>query len=315
MKTLVWIFMAGLCLAASPLYTQDVETQLAGNSASQGFTVKTNSSINLFTIRGDGTIGIGTATPTAGFDVKQSGTLHAGYFHIDNVTSSSDAIFAESKSTDNFSDAVRALAVGGRALFCQNSGTVATADLKNNGSGRAILATNNSPTSPTITAVNDNASPGAPLLAAHGTLGQAFVVDREGDVSATGTVTADAFTATTTLNTGTPAVGRMYRDNVVYVWGKVKADGTFSGQSFGIQSVTRNTDTTYTITFKTTFASIDDYAVVVSPVNNATFEIATPLPQSANSVKVKIHYVSFSPSNIIRRDFYDDFFIIVTGRP
>jgi hypothetical protein len=53
----------------------------------------------------------------------------------------------------------------------------------------------------------------------------------------------------------------------------------------------------------------------VSPLNNASFEIATPLAVSANSVKVKIQSITISPTNVVRKDVYDDFYIIVTGRP
>ncbi|MBL0174490.1 MAG: hypothetical protein IPP94_04340 [Ignavibacteria bacterium] len=50
-------------------------------------------------------------------------------------------------------------------------------------------------------------------------------------------------------------------------------------------------------------------------MNNGNFEIASPLPLSANSVKVKLHQLTISSNNVLMTDIYDDFFIIVTGRP
>jgi trimeric autotransporter adhesin len=52
-------------LLTSISFAQDIESKLSGNTAAQGFTVKSNSGTNLFTIRGDGKVGIGTLSPDA----------------------------------------------------------------------------------------------------------------------------------------------------------------------------------------------------------------------------------------------------------
>ncbi|MBL0174489.1 MAG: hypothetical protein IPP94_04335 [Ignavibacteria bacterium] len=52
-------------------------------------------------------------------------------------------------------------------------------------------------------------------------------------------MSADYFKATTSLDAGTPVAGTTYKDNIVYVWGRIAADGSFSGQSYGVSSVTK----------------------------------------------------------------------------
>jgi trimeric autotransporter adhesin len=52
-----------LLLAAGIASAQDVESKLSGNTSSQGFTVKSNAGSALLTVRGDGRVAVGTATP------------------------------------------------------------------------------------------------------------------------------------------------------------------------------------------------------------------------------------------------------------
>jgi hypothetical protein len=51
----------------------------------------------------------------------------------------------------------------------------------------------------------------------------------------------------------------------------------------------------------------------VKPVNNATFEITTPLVLIADRAILKIQSIATLTSNFIRKDMYDDCFIIVAG--
>jgi hypothetical protein len=67
MKTICTLF--ALICAASFLSAQDIESKLSGNASTQGFTVKNNAGNPLFTIRGDGSVGIDTATPAANLHV------------------------------------------------------------------------------------------------------------------------------------------------------------------------------------------------------------------------------------------------------
>ncbi|MBW1898140.1 MAG: tail fiber domain-containing protein, partial [Deltaproteobacteria bacterium] len=48
---------------------QEVEVTLSGNTTAQGFSVLDNSSNNLFRVRGDGSVGFGTATPLGIFNI------------------------------------------------------------------------------------------------------------------------------------------------------------------------------------------------------------------------------------------------------
>ncbi|MFZ1730450.1 MAG: tail fiber domain-containing protein [Bacteroidota bacterium] len=65
MKRTLGILACALLLTVIPLRAQDIVSQLSGNSSSQGFTVKNNANTSLFTVRGDGNVGIGTTTPSA----------------------------------------------------------------------------------------------------------------------------------------------------------------------------------------------------------------------------------------------------------
>ena len=56
------------------LFSQDIEVTLSGSTSSQGFAVKNSSGNTLFRIRGDGTTGFGTATPTGMFDILGGST-------------------------------------------------------------------------------------------------------------------------------------------------------------------------------------------------------------------------------------------------
>jgi len=70
-----------IAVTVLPAAAQDIESKLSGNTATQGFTVKDNSSVNIFTVRGDGKVGIGTATPTANLHVSGlNGILSTGTF-------------------------------------------------------------------------------------------------------------------------------------------------------------------------------------------------------------------------------------------
>ncbi|MBN1447104.1 MAG: hypothetical protein JXA28_04175, partial [Bacteroidetes bacterium] len=69
MKALVCIAVAGFCLVTSTLHAQDIEARLAGSATSYGFSVLDNNRLQLFTVRGNGRVGIGTVTPDASLHV------------------------------------------------------------------------------------------------------------------------------------------------------------------------------------------------------------------------------------------------------
>jgi trimeric autotransporter adhesin len=54
---------------------QDIEAKLSGSTTTQGFTVKDNSATSLFTVRGDGRVGVGAALPSAQLHVAGTGGL------------------------------------------------------------------------------------------------------------------------------------------------------------------------------------------------------------------------------------------------
>ncbi|MBL0174486.1 MAG: hypothetical protein IPP94_04320 [Ignavibacteria bacterium] len=252
-----------------------------------------------------------------GLELRQDGAGKAAYFHIENTTSAENALFAETKSTNVLSDAIQATANDGRAINATSTATGKyTIYSENSGGSGAIWAAASTTAYPTLRVDNDNTTANAKVMQGFSSLGSIFVVDREGDVDAEGGMTADVFTARNSWISGEPTTGRVYTNNIVYAWGRVTAAGSATGNSFGIASVTRNTgDSSYTVVFNKSFVSQDDYAVAVTPVVAGNFEVAGVNNESANSCKVRIQLLSKTGSNLNMRRYFDDFYIIVTGKP
>ncbi len=60
-----FLLLSGLLAHFSVSSAQDIEAKLPGSTGTQGFTVKDNSGTSLFTVRGDGKVGINRVAPTA----------------------------------------------------------------------------------------------------------------------------------------------------------------------------------------------------------------------------------------------------------
>jgi len=92
MKT-IYICFSILLSTSFLIHAQEVEVTLSGNTTAQGFSVLDNSSNTLFRVRGDGSVGVGTATPAGIFDI------------IGGIISSGDArgINILAQSTDDLS--------------------------------------------------------------------------------------------------------------------------------------------------------------------------------------------------------------------
>jgi hypothetical protein len=60
------------------LYAQQITATLSGNTSTQAFSVLNNSSLNLFSVRGNGNVGIGTTNPQAKFELVGSDALING---------------------------------------------------------------------------------------------------------------------------------------------------------------------------------------------------------------------------------------------
>ncbi|MBL0175194.1 MAG: hypothetical protein IPP94_08035 [Ignavibacteria bacterium] len=58
-----------LLLGSAPLIAQDIESQLSGNSASEGFSIKKNDGSTVLTVRGNGRVGINQTTPQTALHV------------------------------------------------------------------------------------------------------------------------------------------------------------------------------------------------------------------------------------------------------
>ena len=69
MKQLLILFI-GACLCTAALPAQDIESTLGGSTSSQGFTIKDGTGSTLFRLSGDGSLGIGTTSPLAKFNLS-----------------------------------------------------------------------------------------------------------------------------------------------------------------------------------------------------------------------------------------------------
>jgi uncharacterized coiled-coil protein SlyX len=218
MKTVACTLMCIMMLAATPLGAQDIQSKLSGTTATQGFTVKDGAGTPLFTIRGDGKVGIGTTTPTDRLNVN---------------TSSEDGVVSHTSATDRkavvgYSDAAVGYGVWGHhsttlnhgilgghffgvrgeshsdhpgiiANATHTSGTTAhglqafssspnayavVADNSSNGFG--ILGKTNASDKPAITGQNVSTSPSAPILLLVDGTSMKMKVDNDGGFVVTG---------------------------------------------------------------------------------------------------------------------------------
>lgn len=82
----IFTISVGMMFMCAAARAQDIETKLSGNSATQGFTVKSNTGNPLFTVRGGGHAGIGTEAPTANLHVSGiDGFLVTGTYNSGSI--------------------------------------------------------------------------------------------------------------------------------------------------------------------------------------------------------------------------------------
>lgn len=248
------------------------------------------------------------STGTA-LDLRQDGTGMAAYFHIENTTTSQNAVTAESKSTSSNSDAFQAKAVGGRAFYgtsASGSGTSTVFSQNTNATGGGAYYGASAGTYPTLLLRNMNAGSNNHIIEAAKSATTVFTVDTEGDLDATGRIQGDYLLTTTNLGSGTPAAGGLYRDNVLCAWARVSASGSIVS-SFGISSVTKTSTGTYQVNFSNAFASGNDVCATASARQSATNRFVMIGLYSASYVTVEI----YSNAGVL---VDNDFSVIVTGR-
>ena len=198
-----------------------------------------------------------------GLELRQDGAGKAAYFHVENTTSAENALLVESKSTSSSSDAIQATAIGGRAFYGTSAGANSSSIyVTNTGGGRAIYGGANTSTFPALSATNSNTTANAIVISGSSSLGEIFKVDREGDIDADGSVSADAYVVRNS-QTGAPTVGTLYKNNLLHAWARVTVSGGIV-ESFGISGITNPAAGTYVVTLNNAFPNGNSMCATVT---------------------------------------------------
>jgi hypothetical protein len=247
-----------------PVATFGNSSSSSGNIVSITKSGGTGKGLNISYAGSSNAVYIDNNSTGTGLELRQDGTGKAAYFHIESTTSAENALLVESKSTSSSSDAVQASAVGGRAFFGTSAGAnTTTMHVTNSGGGRAIYGQSSSTTNPALTAYNSNATANVKVLTANSSLGEVFVIDREGDVAADGSMNADSYVATETRSSA-PEKGGVYKNNVIHAWALVSTSGSLQ-ESFGVASVTKLGTGQYQVTLQQLFPGSSSFGAVVTP--------------------------------------------------
>lgn len=129
MKTLL-ILLVGMGLCAVQLSAQDIESKLSGTTVNQGFTIKDGNGTSLFTLRGNGRIGMGTTSPQ-------------GMLHMQNVTGNLNGFRLYCSTPDGWSGILASQSGEGntaRFIINNNASTSNCLEAATNGLGAAISA-------------------------------------------------------------------------------------------------------------------------------------------------------------------------------
>jgi hypothetical protein len=240
---------------------------------------------------------VDATTSGNGLELKQSGAGQAAYFHVDNPTSTQNAVYAESKSSSISSDAFQAKAVGGRALYGESGCATGfnTAYIKNTADGGAYFGQNTSATNSTVTFQNLSATPTAKIINTNG----GFNTDVQGQT------TSKWYIASQNLGSGVPAAGGLYRDNVVCAWARVSSTGA-ALSSFGC-TVTRTGVGTYVVTYNNPFTSGNDVCPVVTAhyASGARFAMCSIVTATTLTIE------TYSSTGVLADSY---FHVIVVGR-
>lgn len=129
MRQLLILFI-GACVCAAPLSAQDIESKLSGSTLSQGFTIKDGNGTSLFTLRGNGRIGMGTSNPLA-------------FLQMDDVSGSTNGLRVNCNTVFGWSGILAGqVGLGNTARFIifNNASTSNCLETSTNGIGASISA-------------------------------------------------------------------------------------------------------------------------------------------------------------------------------
>jgi hypothetical protein len=143
-----------------------------------------------------------------------------------------------------------------------------------------------------------------------GTVSPAAKLDVNGTMLADEVVGDNLRSGTTLGSAGTPDVGRVYTDNMVYAWAQIRGDGVIEA-SHGVNTVTRFGTGWYRITYK---RSLPNGAIPVVTAYSANDIVNTRISSSSSS-QCEVRTALWVPGNgdFLASDYR--FLVQVVGRP
>jgi len=116
MRTLYTFLITIFLFLSIHIQPQEIEAKLSGNTSSEGFSVNKNSGTTVFRVRGDGSVGIGTTTPSSQLEI-------AGNLETNNLLDRDESNFFEGGCGDN--QHVTGISADGTISCGPNSGDIA----------------------------------------------------------------------------------------------------------------------------------------------------------------------------------------------
>jgi hypothetical protein len=235
----------GSAILASAQANAAIQVTKSAGESGAGLSVSNQGSGNGIVVDnlvGQPAVRLNQSGAAVGLHINQTGSGNAAWFDIPSGNNTTyNCLKATTASTNGGSDA---LEVGAEA-------------------GNAIEGYNASASLPTALFYNTNASTTAPVLSLRSSASsEVFRVNRNGNVTADGSVTAGTFVTTATAS----AVNTVGKNTVVHAWARVAyTAGTCTIQSgYGVSSVTRTSAGQYTVTLQNAFGAAEDICPIVT---------------------------------------------------
>jgi len=232
---------------------------LTGGEADDDWVIARNDVYRL-----EGNVGIGTATPSVGLHIKESGAESAQVL-LEKAAGSTLALTAATSSVY----------------------------LGSNSANDVRIVANNS----TMMSVGTDGDVGI------GTVNPSSRLSINGDLN------ADFMKADTNLGEfNAPALGGVYRDNVIYAWAHIRSDGIIFSR-FGVDNVVRTSQGRYEVYLE---RSLSDGAISVT---SETLDDVVYAGATVNGALANVYLQLFNSSSGQFQANDRNFFVLITGRP